>query len=331
MNKKEKNIKKRSDVNTGVKENARRREKTTTDGTKKNDGNDLEMVSMADIGKRKKRKKTAFDYVRYGIMAAAIVVFVVAGYNLYSIFSEYSKGEETYDNVADNFTKSTENSDGPVEVTGDVVTAFEKLNVDFASLQQANTDVKGWIQFEGLDISYPLLQHPSDNNYYLTKMWDKNENTAGSIFMDIFNTDDMSDYNTFIYGHNMKNLSMFGSLKEYKDQANYAGKEYFWIYTPKANYRYQIFSVHEVKVTSNFFKTFLTNGEEYSQYVAEAKKDSRYDTGVEVTGEDKIVTLSTCTASGKDWRLLVQAKLIGVETLVADEPEQSEELMEEGY
>lgn len=312
-----------------VKSTAKAPAKKGDEGQQKNiDSSGLEMLDMDSINKKRKRKKTPLDYARYGIMAVAIVVFVVAGYNLYSIFHEYGKGEETYENAMQDFTKTEEATGAPVEVTGDVVTAFQKINVDFASLQQANPDVKGWIQFEGMDISYPLLQHPDDNDYYLTRMWDKNENTAGSIFMDVYNTDDMSDYNTFIYGHNMKNLSMFGKLKEYKDQANYAGKEYFWIYTPTANYRYQIFSVHEAKVSGNFFKLFLSGGDEYTQYVADSKQDSRYDTGVEVTGEDRIVTLSTCTATGKAWRLLVQGKLVGVEKLVADEPEQE---MAEGY
>lgn len=276
----------------------------------------LEMIDMEDVGrkKKKKRKMTVFDYIRYGIMLVAAIVFVVAGYNLYTIFSEYARGEAVYDQVAKDFTD--EEVDTEVEVSGDVVypEGFVRSNVDFESLQAQNPDVKGWIQFEGIsDINYPVLQHPEDNNFYLKKMWNKEENTAGSIFLDVSNGSAMEDYNTFIYGHNMKNLSMFGHLKEYKDQANFAGKEFFWIYTPTANYRYQIFSIHESKVDSSMFKTYQTGGEEYANYVQEAKAQSLYDTGLEVSGEDRIVTLSTCTSRGNNWRLLIQAKMIGVE------------------
>lgn len=279
--------------------------------TGKDDG--LEMIDMEKIGKKRKRKKNVYDYVRYAIMVVAAVVFVVAGYNLYSIFHEYSKGEETYEQASGNFTKDTE--DKVEAASGDVVVAegFKKVSVDFDGLQKINPDVKGWIQFEGLDISYPILQHPTDNDFYLKKMWDKNDNTAGSIFLDVSNTADFEDANTFIYGHNMKNLSMFGHLKEYKDQANYAGKEFFWIYTPTVNYRYQIFSIHETKVDSGMFRTFVMQGDEYTQYITRAKQESRYDTGVAVTGEDQMVTLSTCTAAGDNWRLLVHAKLVGKE------------------
>lgn len=275
----------------------------------------LELIDMKKIGKKRKhkRKKNAFDYIRYSVMVIAAVVFVVAGYNLYSIYSEYAKGEQTYEDVTDTYTKDS--GDTVVEATGDVVAAdgFRKVNVDFQSLQKKNPDVKAWIQFEAMEISYPVLQHPSDNNYYLKKMWDRQDNTAGSIFIDVTNNSDFQDANTFVYGHNMKNLSMFGSLKKYKEKDFYKGKEYFWIYTPEVNYRYVIFSIHEAKVDGGMFRTFEQQSDEYLQYLADAKKTSRYDTGIEVGAGDKIVTLSTCTAAGDNWRLLLHGKLIGVE------------------
>lgn len=276
--------------------------------------NDLEMLNMDEIGKKPKRKATAFDYIRYVIMLVAAVVFVVSGYQIYSILSEYSKGESTYEDVAADFTDDV--SGTPVVASGVVVNpqGFVKVQVDFESLQQANPDVKAWIQFEGIpEISYPVLQHPTDNEFYLKKMWNKEENTAGSIFLDVSNSADFQDYNTFIYGHNMKNLSMFGRLKEYKEQEFLTGKEYFWIYTPTVNYQYQIFSIHEAKVDSGLFRTFTDKGDEFTEYILASKAASRYDTMVGVTGEDKIVTLSTCTARGDNWRLLVQGKLVGVE------------------
>lgn len=279
--------------------------------TMEDDG--LEMLNMEDIGKKVKPKNTVFDYIRYGIMLVAAIIFVVSGYEIYSILREYSKGEETYEQVIAEFEQDEVTA---VAVTGQVVQAegFVKYNPDFASLQQANADVIGWIQFEGIpEINYPILKHPSDNDFYLKKMWNKEENTAGSIFADVNNSADFQDANTFIYGHNMKNLSMFGRLKEYKEQAFFQGKEFFWIYTPTANYQYQIFSIHESKVDSGMFRTFQEAGDEFTQYVTAAKEASRYVIDVPVSGMDKIVTLSTCTPRGDNWRLLVQAKLVGIE------------------
>lgn len=275
----------------------------------------LEMLNMEDIGKKTKPKATLFDYVRYGIMVIAGIIFIVSGYEIYSILREYSKGEKTYEQVIADFEQD-DVTNTAVAVTAQGVRAegFVRYYPDFASLQQVNADVIGWIQFEGIEeINYPVLKHESDNNYYLKAMWNKEENTAGSIFVDVYNSADFQDANTFVYGHNMKNLSMFGRLKEYKDQAFFQGKEYFWIYTPTANYQYQIFSVHESKVDSGMFRIFQENSEEFAQYVVEAKEASRYDIDIPVSGSDKIVTLSTCTASGKNWRLLIHAKMVGIE------------------
>lgn len=286
----------------------------------------LEMMDMNQIDgkkedpkkkkKKPKRKKTKFDYIRYTVMGIAAIVFLFAGYNLWSIYDEYSTGEETYEDALDSFI-----SDGEVTlaaVTGDVVSTnkeFKKTAINFEEVQKINPHIIGWIQFEGISvINYPILRHPEETNYYLRRMYNHESNTAGSIFVGIENGKEFTDYNTFIYGHNMKNLSMFGRLKKYKDESFFKGKEFFWIYTPKANYRYQIFSIHEAKIDSGNFKTFKGKGETFTEYVTKAKEDSIYDTGVSVTGDERIVTLSTCTARGDKWRLLVQAKLIGIET-----------------
>lgn len=276
----------------------------------------LEMLDMENIGKKKKPKVTVFDYIRYAIMIVAAVVFVVSGYKIYDILSEYSKGENTYEQVAKEYEKD-EVTEEAVFVAGDTEVkeeGFVRYNPDFTSLQQANPDVIGWIQFEGIpEINYPVLKHPDDNDFYLKKMWNKEENTAGSIFMDVNNTADFLDSNTFIYGHNMKNLSMFGRLKEYKEQAFFYGKEFFWIYTPTANYRYQIFSVHESKLDSGQFKTFEEPSPEFGDYLVQSVEASRYKIDVPVADVDKVITLSTCTPRGDNWRLLVQAKLVGAE------------------
>lgn len=266
--------------------------------------------------KKKSRKKTKFDYIRYTVMGIAAIVFVFAAYNLWSIYDEYSKGEETYEDALDSFITDTDVT--LAAVTGDVVSSvkeFKKLSIDFEQVQKVNPHIIGWIQFEGIStINYPILRHPEQSNYYLRRMYNHEHNTAGSIFVGIENGKNFTDYNTFVYGHNMKNLSMFGRLKKYKEESFYKGKEFFWIYTPEANYRYQIFSIHEVKVDTGNFRVFKEKGESFTEYVKDAKEKSMYDTGVEVTGNERIISLSTCTSRGDDWRLLVQAKLIGVET-----------------
>lgn len=92
-----------------------------------------------------------------------------------------------------------------------------------------------------LDLSYPVVQG-EDNQYYLHHTYEKTENFAGTLFADKKNAPDFSDPNTIIYGHNMKNGTMFGSLKKFKDQAVYNAEPYIWLLTPDVNYQYEIFS-----------------------------------------------------------------------------------------
>lgn len=100
--------------------------------------------------------------------------------------------------------------------------------------------MKGWLYIEALDISYPVVQGP-DNDTYLHTTYEGTSNFAGSIFLDYQNQDDFSDGNTIVYGHNMKNLSMFGKLKQMKEQEKYRDSVYFWMLTPESNDVYQIF------------------------------------------------------------------------------------------
>lgn len=292
-------------------------------GKKENGG--LELVSLENIGKseetrigsRKKKKKNYVfgNGVRIAIMFVALTVFCVAGYELFLILRDYKQGEDLYGDLSNEFT--TVDLPGEVEqdegedYQDDGIMPYNKVNVDFAGLKKANKDVVAWIQFEHVDISYPVVKG-TDNVHYLTHTVKNTENKAGSIFMDYQNASDFSDMNTIIYGHNMKNGSMFGLMGKYKKAEFYTGRECFWIYTPQADYRYMIFSCHEPKADDSDVYTFWSAPcEAYGQYLTNAKNMSMYPTGVvELGQEDKIVTLSTCTSRGDDYRFVVQGKLI---------------------
>ena len=106
---------------------------------------------------------------------------------------------------------------------------YDDIDIDFAGLRSENPDVVGWIYFENEDISYPVM-YSGDNSYYLRKTFKREHATAGSIFLEGSNKTDFSDCHTIIYGHNMKNLSMFGKLKYYnRDENYYDSHQYFQI------------------------------------------------------------------------------------------------------
>ena len=180
------------------------------------------------------------------------------------------------------------------------------LTVDFASLQAINPDVKGWLYIEALDISYPIVKG-EDNEEYLHTTYEGNSNYAGSIFVDYQNNDNFSDCNTIVYGHNMKNQSMFGKLKQFKEQEKYKDSVYFWILTPEGDYRYQAFSAFYTDAISDAYTLFSGPGESFTQYQADMA--ARSEVPLEVPAMDqnsKIVTLSTCAARDSSRRFVVQ-------------------------
>ena len=136
--------------------------------------------------------------------------------------------------------------------------------------------------------------------------------------MDVANDGEFSDRNTFVYGHNMKNGSMFGQLRKFKTKDYYEQNPYFYIYTPDGEeVKYQIFAVCIVEDTSKSYTRFYNSDEEYIDYLQYIKSIALYDTGVRLDAEAKIVSLSTCTNVSETQRLLVHGVKIS-ETVVGE-------------
>ncbi len=182
------------------------------------------------------------------------------------------------------------------------------LQVDFEGLKAKNPDVVAWIQMPALEISYPVVQG-KDNSYYLYHMFDGESNKNGSIFVDYHNSPDFTDSNTIVYGHNMKDKSMFGTLNGYQDQALYEQHPCFYIYIPGYVLEYQIVSCYAGRIGSIGYTHGFPEPEDFQEFLDQILSYAGYDTGTEVTTEDKIVTLSTCVNSNRNYRYLVHGKL----------------------
>lgn len=198
--------------------------------------------------------------------------------------------------------------------TGETIVQKKKLYymknpVDFMALQGINDDIVGWLKVGALDISYPVTQ-ASDNDYYLHLTFELVQNTAGCIFVDYQNRPDFQDDNTIIYGHNMKDGSMFGTLKNFVQDGVYESDPYFWIYTPERIYKYEIFNCSTVGAVSNTYTLEFGSRKEFQNYLDKALMQSQVDSSkVKVKSSDKIVTLSTCTGD-EETRFVVQGKLV---------------------
>ena len=264
------------------------------------------------VKKRKQKKKG--DLVLTIALIAAIAVFCFAAYNLFHIYTEYKKGTDEYNNIEQ--MAVTDREPENEQKTEGEAGPKPPITVDFAKLKSVNPDVVGWIYMEALtDINYPVVKG-EDNETYLHTTYEKNYNFAGTIFVDYENSGDFSDCNTLVYGHNMKNGSMFGQLKKFaQDQETYNKSKYFWILTPEKNYRYQIISAYTTGVNSDTYTLFKGPGEEFEKYLQTIKGYSEIKTeATDLTIKDKIVTLSTCTGN-ESTRFVVQGKMINSEAV----------------
>ena len=259
---------------------------------------------------QKKKKKS--DVLLTIALIAAIAVFCYAAFNLYHIYTEYKKGTDEYNQIEE--MAVTERDADSAEVAGPSAQIKPPIEVDFDKLKSVNEDVVGWIYVDALpDISYPIVKG-KDNQTYLHQTYEKNYNFAGTIFVDYENSGDFSDCNTLVYGHNMKNGSMFGHLKKFReDDKLYKQDKYFWILTPERNYRYEIITAYTTGVNSDTYTLFKGPGEEFEKYLETIKGYSEIQTDdTDLTIKDRIVTLSTCTGN-ESTRFVVQGKRVDAE------------------
>lgn len=259
---------------------------------------------------QKKKKKS--DVLLTIALIAAIAVFCYAAFNLYHIYTEYKKGTDEYNQI-EAMAVTGRDADS-TEVAGPSAQIKPPIEVDFDKLKSVNEDVVGWIYVDALpDISYPIVKG-KDNQTYLHQTYEKNYNFAGTIFVDYENSGDFSDCNTLVYGHNMKNGSMFGHLKKFReDDKLYKQDKYFWILTPERNYRYEIIAAYTTGVNSDTYTLFKGPGEEFEKYLETIKGYSEIQTDdTDLTIKDRIVTLSTCTGN-ESTRFVVQGKRVDAE------------------
>jgi sortase B len=184
--------------------------------------------------------------------------------------------------------------------------------VDFAALWEQNEDVYAWITVPGTLVDYPVLQHPSDDEYYLHHTIDHVEGLPGSIYSETVNAKDFTDMNTILYGHNMKNDTMFGSLHDYENANFFSEHPYVYIHLPERTLLYQIFSA--VKFRSVYLPYYLNYEEEgdYTAYVEELKESPGYmNETAEPSFGNRLLTLHTCIGHDENHRYLVVAVLMG--------------------
>ena len=187
------------------------------------------------------------------------------------------------------------------------------LSVDFTDLLKKNEDTVGWLKVNNTNVNYSVLQS-NDNEFYLSHDFNKRSNFAGWIYGDYRDDFEYFGNNTIIYGHNLTNRTMFGSLSWCLKESWYTNEEnqYIKLSTPKSNTIWKIFSIYTIKPEVYYLKTYFENSIEHIEFLNTIKDRSIYDFKESVDNNDKILTLSTCSDDGTK-RVAIHAKMIKAE------------------
>lgn len=173
----------------------------------------------------------------------------------------------------------------------------ELLEIDLNALREENEDVIGWICIPDTNVNYPLLQW-TDNEFYLNHTWKQSTNASGAIFMECQNKPDFSEFNTIIYGHNMRNGDMFGSLHHYRSAKYQRSHPYVYIVNDEGVLRFDIFAAQSASTKSIIFGLGIETDQRKEEFIRFAQDYSFFETDLTPTVDDRILTLSTCTGAG---------------------------------
>lgn len=237
-------------------------------------------------------------------MVFAVFVMLFGIYHIYRTVTQYERAEAEYTAIRD---KAVTEADEEGQKTEDP-DREPGIQVDVAALKKENPDTIGWIYYPVLNINYPIVQD-EDNTYYIRRTFQGEKNAAGSIFLDCNADGELQDMHSIVYGHNMKNGSMFGTLKEIREEGTVEENPYFWIFLEDKVNVYRIFSYHDADVKDNSFLTYFEEEEDYDSFLQHITGKAEETIGKEPETSDKIVTLSTCT-SDSSVRFLVHGKLV---------------------
>lgn len=253
---------------------------------------------------REKRENKKIDFFLNMLLIIFIIMFLYAVIEIGKWYFNKIENEKIGKEIANFIAIKTEN----IELEKNNETQ-EKYEIGFATLKKKNKDTVAFLKVKGTDVENIVVKG-NDNEYYLSHNFEKKKNKGGWVFADYKNKIDGTDKNLIVYGHNMKNGSMFGTLKNILKPEWYNNEENYEIdfITEIEEQVYRVFSVYQIKDEDYYIKTEFKNNQ-FQKFIETLKKRSIKDFNVEVTGEDSILTLSTC-ANNNNYRVVLHAKRI---------------------
>lgn len=270
--------------------------------------------------------------VRYIIGIAALICMLVCIVILAAGQYKRWKSQRIYDKLAQDTTveAGTETeTDAESEESIETIETYKKeaarlakkygievpeKNIDFERLHRdVSEDIYAWIYIPNTNINYPVFQHPTDNAYYLEHNVDGSEGYPGCIYTENYNSKDFSDPQTVIYGHNMRDGTMFSDLHKYEEQDFFDENRYVYIYTEDTVLVYKIFAAYQTNNAHQLLNFDFSREENLLSYLENVRslvtEQKIFDDDVVFSGDDKVLTLSTCVMKERQFHLryLVQA------------------------
>lgn len=217
------------------------------------------------------------------INVVLIFIIAVCAYKIYEKNTEYKKADNSYEQI--------------------------RVEKEEENLYDKYEDYRGWIKIDNTNINYPIVQG-KDNSFYLDKDINKNYLSSGSIFMNYLNHG-FNDENTVLFGHHMRNKTMFAQLKKYKEKEFFYGNNDIEIEVENDKVlKYKVFSAYVTDAKDNYIKTNFDDKAQYKEFLEDIKNKSQYKSDIDVNENDKIITLSTCSYEFNDARMVVHGKLL---------------------
>lgn len=212
-----------------------------------------------------------------------ILVIIYSGFNIYLKLNKYNQDTK-------------------------ISAQLQKKENKKEDLSKINKDFKFWLSVDNTNINYPVVQS-KDNSYYLDKDFYGKKSISGTLFMDYRNKS-LDDQNVIVYGHNMKNKTMFNNLNKFKDDDFFKENNRIKITMDEKEFLYEVFSAYIVESDYDYLKTSFNSKSDYQKYIDAITSKSLHESNIKVSSNDKIVTLSTCTYEFDDARMVIHGKLV---------------------
>lgn len=223
------------------------------------------------------------------IIICLIGIMLVSGWQVYKIVRSYLADRAAYSKISEQ--------------------AGDEDNIDFDALRKINPDVIGWLYYEDTIIDYPVVQG-ENNEMYLSMLFDRTWGGCGTLFADCITEAPFRQFNTIVYGHHMKDGTMFACLKELRDPEYCKKHPKLKLTTPEGKFDLVIWAFLNEPADSNIYLTNIKNEDEKLAYLNLVVQLADYVTNIRVTTEDRLVMLSTCAYEFEDARYIIVCKMV---------------------